>query len=76
MTSRFSSWEALKVPVVRYCVRQLGMWMELMQSGAIPLIKVLASDGARSGEFQFKHKSFQEALFVEAVTRDEHAVSV
>lgn len=50
---------------------ELELFLELMRGGAIPLVKVLASDGERSGEFQFKHKSFQEALFVEAVIRCE-----
>ena len=39
--------------------------MELMRTGAIPLVKVLASDGVRSGDFQFKHKSVQEARFAD-----------
>ncbi|GMH82002.1 hypothetical protein TrVE_jg184 [Triparma verrucosa] len=50
---------------------ELSLWMQLMRRGSFPLVKVLASDGETSGEFQFKHLSFQEALFVEAVRRDE-----
>ena len=38
----------------------LRLWEELLASGAIPLVKVLAL-GDQSGEFQFKHLSFQEA---------------
>lgn len=46
---------------------ELDMWDRCVRAGVIPLVKVLASDGDRSGEFQFKHLSFQEALFVEAL---------
>ena len=48
----------------------LALWEELMRSGTIPLVKVLAL-GDASGEFQFKHLSFQEALFVSALVRGE-----
>ena len=50
---------------------ELALWARLMAGGAIPVVKILASDGDRSGEFQFKHLSFQEALFVEAIILGE-----
>jgi hypothetical protein len=34
---------------------ELLLWMRLMRAGSFPLVKVLASDGEKSGEFQFKH---------------------
>ena len=46
--------------------KEQQLWWQLVESGTIPLVKVLAM-GHCSGEFQFKHLSFQEALFVQAV---------
>ena len=45
---------------LRGMAAHLRLWEELLASGAIPLVKVLAL-GDQSGEFQFKHLSFQEA---------------
>ena len=52
---------------------ELALFLEQMAGGAIPIIKILSSDGDRSGEFQFKHLSFQEALFCEALIAGEAA---
>ena len=48
---------------LRGMAAHLRLWEELLASGAIPLVKVLAL-GDQSGEFQFKHLSFQEACLV------------
>ncbi|CAJ1443217.1 unnamed protein product [Effrenium voratum] len=44
----------------------LGLWSQLLEDGSVPLIKVLTL-GELTGEFQFSHLSFQEALFVRAL---------
>jgi len=55
---------------------ELRLWRQLLHtcsngaSSPVPLVKVLAF-GRQTGEFQFKHLSFQEALFVQAITRRE-----
>lgn len=40
----------------------LALWKELLDRGEVPLVKILTL-GDVSGEFQFSHLSFQEALF-------------
>ena len=50
----------------------LALWGRLLTEGAVPLVKVLAL-GDQTGEFQFKHLSFQEALFVQAAMRGDAA---
>lgn len=40
----------------------LASWSALLQQGRVPLIKILTL-GETTGEFQFAHLSFQEALF-------------
>ena len=56
---------------------ELCLWRQMLHtsgsngaSSPVPLVKVLAL-GHLTGEFQFKHLSFQEALFVQAITRRE-----
>lgn len=41
-------------------------WSQLLEDGSIPLVKILTL-GHATGEFQFSHLSFQEALFVRAL---------
>jgi hypothetical protein len=43
---------------------ELGLWRRLEAEGAgVPLVKTLQAGGQYSAEYQFKHLSFQEALF-------------
>lgn len=42
------------------------LWSQLLEDGSIPLVKILTL-GHSTGEFQFSHLSFQEALFVRAL---------
>ena len=44
-----------------------ALWRELERQQALPLVKVLAegSDDGAQGQFQFKHLSFAEAMFVQ-----------
>ena len=51
----------------------LTLWSELLEDGHIPLVKILTL-GHLTGEFQFSHLSFQEALFVRslALGSDNH----
>ena len=44
-----------------------ALWRELERQQALPLVKVLAegSDDGAQGQFQFKHLSFAEGLFVQ-----------
>ncbi|CAE8738702.1 unnamed protein product, partial [Polarella glacialis] len=44
----------------------LEIWSRLLEEGAVPLVKILTL-GDVSGEFQFSHLSFQEALFIESL---------
>ncbi|CAE7581435.1 unnamed protein product [Symbiodinium pilosum] len=47
---------------------QMTLWSQLLEDGSVPLVKILTL-GDMTGEFQFSHLSFQEALFVRALAR-------
>ncbi|CAE7906762.1 unnamed protein product, partial [Symbiodinium microadriaticum] len=49
---------------------QLALWSQLLEDGSVPLVKILAL-GDMTGEFQFSHLSFQEALFVRALSTSD-----
>ncbi|CAE7919646.1 unnamed protein product [Symbiodinium necroappetens] len=49
---------------------QLALWSQLLEDGSVPLVKILAL-GDMTGEFQFSHLSFQEALFVRALSASD-----
>ncbi|CAE7773870.1 unnamed protein product, partial [Symbiodinium sp. CCMP2456] len=49
---------------------QLALWSQLLEDGSVPLVKILTL-GDMTGEFQFSHLSFQEALFVRALSASD-----
>lgn len=48
--------------------RERAVWSDMLAEGSIPLVRIISESGAN---FEFKHLSFQEALFAQAIVNDE-----